>query len=96
VPHKIRGLHARVLTAARATVREDRKQALRTFAVNLERAFYAFEPDFFQQHVTPMVDDVISVIKGSVELWPTLVEIMYFHKDGKDLPHVRVKNKRKA
>jgi hypothetical protein len=38
------------------------------------------------------VDDVVSVIKGSIELWPTLVEICYFHKSRKGLPQTRVNN----
>jgi hypothetical protein len=38
------------------------------------------------------VDDVVSVIKGSIELWPTLVEICYFHKNRKGLPQTRVDN----
>jgi glycogen debranching enzyme len=59
---------------------------------HLEKAFYGFEPDFFQQNLLRIVDDVVSVIKGSIELWPTLVEICYFHKDRKGLPQIRVKN----
>jgi hypothetical protein len=39
-----------------------------------------------------IVDDVISVIKGSLGLWPTLVEISYFQKDRRGLPQVRVRN----
>ena len=42
-----------------------------------------------------IVDDAISVIKGSIELWPSLVEICYFHKNRKGLPQVRVKNKKR-
>ncbi len=53
---------------------------MRLFAANLQKAFYGFEPDFFQQNLLRIVDDVISVIKGSIELWPTLVEICYFQK----------------
>ncbi len=34
----------------------------------------------------------ISVIKGSIELWPTLVEICYFQKDCKGLPQTKVNN----
>jgi hypothetical protein len=41
------------------------------------------------------VDDVISVIKGSIELWPSLVEICYYHKSRKGLPQVRVKNQKR-
>jgi hypothetical protein len=43
-----------------------------------------------------MVDDVVSQIKASLALWPTLVEIVYFQKNRKPLPMVRVRNKRKA
>jgi hypothetical protein len=42
------------------------------------------------------VDDVVSVIQASLELWPTLVEICYFHKDKKEFPQIRVKNKKLA
>jgi hypothetical protein len=42
------------------------------------------------------VDDVVTVIKGSMELWPTLVEISYFQKNRRGLPTVRVGNPRKA
>ena len=65
------------------------------FAYNLEKAFYGFEPDFFQQNLLRIVDDVVSVIKGSIELWPTLVEICYFEKKRRGLPQVKVNNKRK-
>jgi hypothetical protein len=41
------------------------------------------------------VDDVVSVIKGSLELWPTLVEACYFQKGRKGLPQVRVNNQTK-
>jgi hypothetical protein len=69
-----------------------RREALNLFAENLARSFYGFEPDFFQQNVTRIVDDVVSVIQASLELWPTLVEICYFHKDKKEFPQIRVKN----
>ncbi len=64
------------------------------FAENLARSFYGFEPDFFQQNVTRIVDDVVSIIHASLELWPTLVETCYFHKDKKEFPQLRVKNKK--
>jgi hypothetical protein len=41
------------------------------------------------------VDDVISGIKGSIELWPSLVEICYFQQRRRGLPQVRVKNQKK-
>ena len=40
-------------------------------------------------------DDVVSVIKGCIELWPTLVEISYFQKGRAGLPQVRVNNQKK-
>ena len=71
------------------------RTALRLFAANLHKAFYGFEPDFFQQNLLRIVDDVVSVIKGSIELWPTLVEICYFQKSRRGLPQVRVNNRKK-
>ena len=92
---KIVALHRRAAAAAEATNVYRRADALRLFAANLEKAFYGFEPDFFQQNLLRIVDDVVSVIKGSIELWPTLVEICYFHKNRAGLPQTRVENQHK-
>jgi hypothetical protein len=92
---KIAALYGRATQAAEVAARPERAEALRLFAANLDKAFYGFEPDFFQQNLLRIVDDVISVIKGSIELWPTLVEICYFQKERKGLPQVRVKNTKK-
>ena len=95
---EVNGLREQVLKAEVAAVaagNQERERALRAFALNLERAFYGFESDFFQQNVARMVDDVISLIKGSLDLWPTLVEICYYHKNRKPFPVTRVKNKRR-
>jgi hypothetical protein len=91
---KIRTVHARALHAADAAEPE-RAIALRAFAASLEKSFYSFEPDFFQQNLLRIVDDVISVIKGSIEIWPTLVEVCYFQKDRKGLPQTKVRNQKK-
>ena len=88
---KIRALHARAVDAAR-TAPEGRAITLRLFAENLDKTFYGFEPDFFQQNVQQVVHDVISVIKGTMEIWPTLVEICYFEKSRRGLPRIRVQN----
>jgi hypothetical protein len=77
------------------TADPDRKHNLELFAASLHKAFYGFEPDFFHQNLIRIVDDVVSVIKGSIELWPTLVEICYFQKGRKGLPQIRVNNQRK-
>src|ERR1017187_1796880 len=90
---KITGVHRQVVEAAERTTDVQRREALNLFAENLARSFYGFEPDFFQQNVTRIVDDVVSVIQASLELWPTLVEICYFHKDKKEFPQIRGKNK---
>ena len=60
-------------------------------SASLLKAFYGFEP-LFQQNLARIVDDVISVIKASIELWPTLVEISYFQKGRRGLPMRRVAN----
>ena len=91
---KISALRDLVVKAAETTHDEQRRQALLLFSETLTRCFYGFEPDFFQQNVTRIVDDVVSVIHGSLELWPTLVEICYFHKDKKGFPQTRVRNKK--
>jgi hypothetical protein len=83
-----------VIKAAKKARDEKRRQALLLFNENLTRSFYGFEPDFFQQNVTRIVDDVVSVIQASLELWPTLVEICYFQKDRKEFPQIRVRNRR--
>jgi len=92
---KIQRLQAQALLAAETTQNPERAGALRLFAANLHKAFYAFEPDFFQHNLLRLVDDAVSVIKGSLQLWPTLVEICYFQKFRKGLPQVRVNNQRK-
>lgn len=91
---KIVELYDRAASAAQETKNADRAEALRVFAANLRKAFYGFEPDFFQQNLLRIVDDVVSVIKGSIELWPTLIEICYFQKGRRGLPQVRVRNQK--
>lgn len=92
---KIGGLHARVERAATEASLAERASALRVFAANLRKSFYGFEPDFFQQNLLRIVDDVLTVIKGSMELWPTLVEIAFFEKARRGLPELRVANQRR-
>ena len=93
---KIAALHSRALAAAERPTTPERANALRVFAANLQKAFYGFEPDFFQQNLLRIVDDVVSVIKGSIELWPTLAEICYFEKNRRGLPQILVNNRRKS
>ncbi len=92
---KITALHQRALKAANTARSSDRAESLRMFAASLEKAFYSFEPDFFQQNLLRIVDDVIGIIKASIQLWPTLVEIAYFEKRRNGLPRMLVRNQRK-
>lgn len=91
---RIAPLQRRVQSAAVESEGERAKE-LAAFAVSLDKAFYGFEPDFFQQNVSRIVDDVISVFKGSLELWPTLVEIVYLQRRRAGLPVTRVANERR-
>src|ERR1700733_3688280 len=88
--HKICGLHSRALDAASTTQSPERAAELRLFAANLNKAFYGFEPDFFQHNLLRIIDDAIGVIKSTLELWPTLVEICYFQKLRHGLPMKRI------
>jgi hypothetical protein len=87
-------LYNRAQAAVPRAVSQERAEALRLFAANLHKAFCGFEPAFFQQNLVRIVDDVISVIKGSIELWPTLVEISYFEKRRRGLPQLRLANQK--
>jgi hypothetical protein len=87
-------LHARAQRAAAEASTPERASALRIFAASLQKSFYQFEPDFFQQNLLRIVDDVLTVIKGSIELWPTLVEIAFFEKARHGLPQLHVANQR--
>ncbi len=49
--NKIVGLHQRASKAADTARTPDRAESLRQFAASLEKAFYNFEPDFFQQNL---------------------------------------------
>lgn len=91
---KITALHRRALRAAETAKSPERVEAMRLFAANLEKAFYGFEPDFFQHNLLRIVDDAIGVIKSCIELWPTLVEICYFQKTRNGLPMRRLGQKR--
>ncbi len=86
-------LHDRAKAAARIAKDPERKRGIEFFGDSLQKAFYGFDSDFFQQNVTRMVDDVISQFKGSLDLWPTLIEICYYAKSKKAFPQVRVLNK---
>jgi len=94
--HNARTLHARVLAARDHALSNERSDALGHFAAGLSRTFYEFEPDFFQQNVSRIVDDEVGIIRSSLEIWPTLLEIVYFKRNCHSLPMRRVKNKERS
>jgi hypothetical protein len=58
---KMRLLHQRATKAAETARTQERREALYLFAASLDKAFYSFEPDFFQQNLLRIVDDVVGV-----------------------------------
>lgn len=92
---KISSLYDRVLKTIDHTKEGNRKEALNSFAVNLKKVFYDFETDFFQQNVSRLVDDEVSLIKSSLEIWENLVYICSYQNRKNGLPMRKVKNKRK-
>ncbi len=92
---KIYKLYERIIKDRNSIEDISRKEALDKFASNLNRVFYGFEPDFFQQNISRFVDDEIGLIKSSIEIWQNLVEICYYKKESKNLPQNRVGNKKK-
>ena len=93
---KIAVLCRRAREAAETARLSARADALRLFAANLDKAFYGFEPDFFQQNLLRIVDEVVTVFKGSIELWPTLVEVCYLQSHRSGLPQIRVANRKRS
>ncbi|MBC7834264.1 MAG: hypothetical protein H7Y88_04080 [Phycisphaerales bacterium] len=89
---RVRRVYHRALAEAGATSSPGRASALTQFATTLERAFYGFEPDFFQQNVARIVDDVVNQIKACIDIWPRLIEICLFQKSraGGGLPATRI------
>jgi hypothetical protein len=89
---RARRLHARVGAAARVATGV-RAETLVRLEEDIFRSFYGFEPDFLHQNVARIVDDVVSVFRSALELWPTLVEICFLEKRRHGLPMARVNNR---
>jgi hypothetical protein len=77
---------SKVDDAIRQAADGDRKKSLQEFAGNLAQAFYGYDADFFEQNISRILDDVISQIKGGLELWQTLVEIAMLMSKRGELP----------
>jgi hypothetical protein len=93
---KAHELLSRISAATKTAEFSERAAALGKFAESLKRSFYDLEPDFFQQNVSRIVSEEISLIKSSLEIWPTLLEITYFQKKGRALPTRKVKTRGKV
>ncbi len=76
----------RIKRSAKDAINKDRSEAINNFAISFDRAFYDFEPDFFLQNVSRIIDDVVTETKACLELWPTLIEICYLQKLRTGLP----------
>jgi hypothetical protein len=90
---RIAAVHSRAVSAALRSSSAERADSLRLVAARLEKAFYGFEADFFQQNLARIVDEVVALIQDSLHVWPTLVEIAYLQKRRRGLPELRVRNR---
>jgi len=95
IVEKIAALHSRALAIASAARNPDRVRALRRFAANLDKLFYGFEAESFERTLARVVDEAIRIIKGSIQLWPRLIEIAYVQKKRSGLPWIYVNNQRR-
>ena len=87
---KVASMHAGAGGAERAV----RRRSVAAVRGQSSEILYGFEPDFFSRTCC-IVDDVVNTIKGSIELWPTLIEICYFEKNA-GTSRVKVNNRRRA
>jgi hypothetical protein len=83
-------LHARVMFAAERATDRRRADELLGFAVALDAAFCGFEFDFFQHTLHRILGDTVRRIKGSLALWPTLLEICDHSARHGELPQRRI------
>ncbi len=91
---RIAGVHAQVLAAVKPPRVRNGGRRCNSSPTASRRRSTASSRTSFQQNVSRIVDDVVSQIQASLEIWPTLVEVCYYYKDKKPLPQIRVKNKR--
>jgi hypothetical protein len=83
-------LHARVVFAAERTTDRRRADELLRFAGALDDAFCGFDFDFFQHMLHRVLGDTVRRIKGSLALWPTLLEICDQSARHGELPQRRI------
>jgi hypothetical protein len=83
-------LHSRAMYAAGRAIDRRRSDELLRFATSLDAAFCGFELDFFQHLLHRILGDTVRRIKGSLALWPTLLEICDGSARHRELPQRRI------
>jgi hypothetical protein len=92
---KVTAVHKRVLAAAGRAREPERASALRSFAGNLAKSFYGFEPRVLSTKRLAYCGRRDQPDPCLARAVPTLVEICYFRKDKEPLPATRVRNQRR-
>jgi hypothetical protein len=87
---RMQRLFSRVRFAAERATDSRRSDELLGFASALEAAFCGFELDFFQYTLGRVLGDTVRRIKGSLALWPTLLEICDQSARHGELPQRRI------
>lgn len=87
---RMQRLHARVSFAAEHAVDGRRAEELVAFASALGLAFCDFDFDFFEHSLHRVLTDTVRRIKGSLALWPTLLEICDHSARHGELPQTRI------
>jgi hypothetical protein len=87
---KMHRLMNRVVRAAEVSENSPRRDELLRFAATLHATFYGFDLDCFARCLELMLKESVRRIKGSLELWPLLLEICDPHTRRRDLPQTRL------
>jgi hypothetical protein len=87
---RMRRLHDRVVFAAERATDRRRADELTRFRLALDAAFCGFDFDFFQHTLHRALVDTVQRIKGSLALWPTLLEICDHSARHGELPQRRI------
>ncbi|MBL8742484.1 MAG: hypothetical protein JNK04_15350 [Myxococcales bacterium] len=90
---KLSSLYGRVLAASDVTRDERRRGELLRFANDLNVHARSFERDPFEHDLAKIADATVRTIRGTMRVWPTLVEICERAKRAQALPARRLKSR---
>jgi hypothetical protein len=90
---KTSSLYGRVLAVSEVTTDERRRGELLRFANDLNVHVRSFERDPFEHQLAKIADATIRSIRGTLRIWPTLLEICERAKRAQALPARRLKSK---